>query len=232
MPPIPPPTIPWWPFRTIPLCGARPWAACSTRIRSSRTPATPRTSSSRPDRSSCARTRSIRRRLPVEDAKSLVFDDTLLFDVDKFSGYDRFETGTRANVGVQYTFQANNGAYARAVFGQSYHLAGENAFTTPGFDPASTLANPTQNFSPVSGLETNRSDYVAGLYLSPISSVSPDCPRPLRREGLDAAPAGYAAARQLRPDFHVDRLLLLAVRSHHGAARQAAGRPGCASACA
>ncbi len=111
-------------------------------------------------------------RLPVEDSKSLVFDDTLLFDVDKFSGYDRFETGTRANVGVQYTFQANNGAYARAVFGQSYHLAGENAFTTPGFDPASTLANPTQNFSPVSGLETNRSDYVAGLYLSPISSVA------------------------------------------------------------
>ena len=75
------------------------------------------------------------RRLPDEDAKSLVFDDTLLFDIDKFSGYDRFETGTRANVGVQYTFQANNGFYARAVFGQSYHLAGENAFADPGLDP-------------------------------------------------------------------------------------------------
>ena len=34
------------------------------------------------------------RRLPDEDAKSLIFDDTLLFDIDKFSGYDRFETGT------------------------------------------------------------------------------------------------------------------------------------------
>ncbi len=72
------------------------------------------------------------RRVPDEDAKSLVFDDTLLFDIDKFSGYDRFETGTRANVGVQYTFQANNGLYARAVFGQSFHLAGENAFVDPG----------------------------------------------------------------------------------------------------
>ena len=81
-----------------------------------------------------------------------MFDDTLLFDIDKFSGYDRFETGTRANVGVQYTFQASNGVYARAVFGQSYHLRGENAFTDPGFDPASTPANPTLNFSPVSGL--------------------------------------------------------------------------------
>ena len=53
-------TIPWWPFRTTPLCGARPWVACSTRIRSSHTPGTPRTSSSRPDRSLCARTRSTR----------------------------------------------------------------------------------------------------------------------------------------------------------------------------
>ena len=71
-------------------------------------------------------------RLPDEDAKSLVFDDTLLFDIDKFSGYDRFETGTRANVGMQYTFQANNGIYARAVFGQSFQLAGENAVHRSG----------------------------------------------------------------------------------------------------
>jgi LPS-assembly protein len=105
--------------------------------------------------------------LPDEDAKSLVFDDTLLFDIDKFSGYDRYETGTRANVGLQYTFQANNGLYARAVFGQSYHLAGENAFADPGLDPTGKF-----NYSPVSGLETNRSDYVAGVYLMPLQGVS------------------------------------------------------------
>ena len=106
-------------------------------------------------------------RLPDEDAKSLVFDDTLLFDIDKFSGYDRFETGTRANVGVQYTFQANNGVYARAVFGQSYHLAGDNPYVDPGVDPTGKF-----NYSPVSGLETNRSDYVAGVYLSPFTGIS------------------------------------------------------------
>ena len=72
------------------------------------------------------------RRLPDEDAKSLVFDDTLLFDIDKFSGYDRFETGTRANVGVQYTFQANNGVYARAVFGQSYPSRGRQPLRRSG----------------------------------------------------------------------------------------------------
>ncbi len=106
-------------------------------------------------------------RLPDEDAKSLVFDDTLLFDVDKFSGYDRFETGTRANVGVQYTLQANNGIYARFVFGQSYHLAGDNPYTNPGFDPTGKF-----NYSPLSGLDTNRSDYVAGLYLTPFTGIN------------------------------------------------------------
>jgi LPS-assembly protein len=107
------------------------------------------------------------RRLPDEDAKSLIFDDTLLFDIDKFSGYDRFETGTRANVGVQYTFQANNGIYGRAVFGQSFHLAGENPYVDPGLDPTGKF-----NFSPTSGLETDRSEYVTGLYLSPLVGIS------------------------------------------------------------
>ena len=59
-----------------------------------------------------------------------MFDDTLLFDIDKFSGYDRIETGTRANVGFQYTAQLASGAYARAVFGESYQLAGQNEYDT------------------------------------------------------------------------------------------------------
>ena len=55
-------------------------------------------------------------RLPNEDSQSLVFDDTNLFKVDKFSGWDRVEGGGRANVGVQYTAQFNRGGYCqRAV---------------------------------------------------------------------------------------------------------------------
>ncbi|HKJ61646.1 MAG TPA: LPS assembly protein LptD, partial [Hyphomicrobiales bacterium] len=85
--------------------------------------------------------------IPNEDARSLVFDDTLLFDTDKFSGYDRIETGTRANVGVQYSVSTTNGWNARVVAGQSYQIAGDNSFT------------------PDSGLENANSDYVAGAYL-------------------------------------------------------------------
>jgi LPS-assembly protein len=89
--------------------------------------------------------------IPNEDALSLVFDDTLLFDIDKFSGYDRVETGTRANVGFRYTGQLASGAYARAVFGQSYQLAGQNSYDT--------------DFYKTAGLATDDSDFVGGLYV-------------------------------------------------------------------
>ena len=95
--------------------------------------------------------------IPNEDALSLVFDDTLLFDIDKFSGYDRIETGTRANVGMRYTAQLPSGTYARAVFGESYQLAGENEYDT--------------DFFRSSGLATDRSDYVGGLYIQALSNL-------------------------------------------------------------
>jgi LPS-assembly protein len=101
-------------------------------------------------------------RLPDEDARSLVFDDTNLFQISKFSGYDRIETGTRANVGLQYTFQANNGGYARFLAGQSYQLSGENLYAKPGVDADN---NPIYTLH--SGLEEDRSDYVLGAYLAP-----------------------------------------------------------------
>lgn len=106
-------------------------------------------------------------RIPIEDAKSLVWDDTLLFDVDKFSGWDRIETGTRGNVGFQYTYQAAAGGYGRFIVGQSYQLGGENSFAN--IDPAQLgpLAADTFPARPDSGLETRRSDYVVGAYLAP-----------------------------------------------------------------
>ena len=93
----------------------------------------------------------------------LVFDDTNLFSTSKFSGYDRIETGTRANVGLQYTFQANSGGYARFLAGESYQLSGENIYLNPGLDPDGNFI-----YTPYSGLQTTRSDYVLGVYLAPI----------------------------------------------------------------
>jgi len=89
--------------------------------------------------------------LPNEDAQSLVFDAASLFERDKFSGYDRIEGGTRANLGLRYSGSFANGWTSNALFGQSYHLAGLNSYATPDL----------VNVGAYSGLETNRSDYVA-----------------------------------------------------------------------
>lgn len=106
------------------------------------------------------------RRLPNEDAKSLVFDDTNLFEVSKFSGNDRIEMGTRVNAGLQYTFQAYSGGYARVLVGQSYHLSGDNVYDITGSKQA--LDDDGQFIhAPDSGLETSRSDYVIGAYIAP-----------------------------------------------------------------
>lgn len=96
-------------------------------------------------------------KLPNEDAQSLVFDTSNLFSVDKFSGYDRVEGGSRANVGVQATTQFDRGGSVKAMFGQSYQMFGLNSFavadvTNTGID---------------SGLQNPRSDYVASLAYSP-----------------------------------------------------------------
>ena len=91
--------------------------------------------------------------LPNNDAQSLVFDTSNLFDIDKFSGDDRVEGGTVANIGVKYTADLAGGASINGAFGQSIHLAGVNSYAT------SDLAN----VGPDSGLKNKLSDYVAGV---------------------------------------------------------------------
>jgi LPS-assembly protein len=100
--------------------------------------------------------------LPNEDAQSLIFDDTSLFDWDKFSGYDRAEGGVRANVGLQYTVTGADDFYANVLFGQSYQVAGRNSFRQ------GDLANVGLD----SGLESRASDYVGRIQISPNKNFS------------------------------------------------------------
>lgn len=89
-----------------------------------------------------------------EDAITLNFDHTSLFLEDRFTGYDRHESGVRANVGMTYDFLHDSGAFVRASVGESFHLAGENSFTEG------------------SGLEGSSSDLVAALAVSPFNGFS------------------------------------------------------------
>jgi LPS-assembly protein len=97
-----------------------------------------------------------------EDAQSLVFDDTTLFEWNKFSGYDRFEGGTRLNAGAQYTMSFNSGGSAHALVGQSFQLAGRNSYAV-GDDA---------NVGLDSGLQNAQSYYVTQFSLAPNANYS------------------------------------------------------------
>ena len=101
-------------------------------------------------------------RLPNEDAQSLVFDDTSLFDWDKFSGYDRVEGGVRANLGGQYSVVTPSGWYTNVLFGESVQIAGVNSFRR------GDLANVGLD----SGLENRRSDFVTRAQVSPNQNIN------------------------------------------------------------
>jgi LPS-assembly protein len=82
-----------------------------------------------------------------EDAITINFDTTNLFLSDRFTGYDRWEGGVRANTGLIYTLMGPEGGFLRASFGESFHIAGENSFLVG------------------SGLNGTASDLVGGLAL-------------------------------------------------------------------
>jgi LPS-assembly protein len=101
-------------------------------------------------------------RFPNEDAQSLVFDDTNLFAIDKYSGYDRVEGGSRLNYGLQYSANVHRFGLINVLFGQSYHMFGRNSFAF----------NDLTNTGAQSGLEDRTSDYVARAYFQPTGRFS------------------------------------------------------------
>jgi LPS-assembly protein len=99
-------------------------------------------------------------KFPNEDSQSLIFDDTNLFSIDKYSGWDRVEGGGRLNAGMEYTAQVNRAGFVDALFGQSYQLYGVNSFAVGDIT----------NTGLESGLDKPISDYVARISYQPNST--------------------------------------------------------------
>jgi LPS-assembly protein len=81
--------------------------------------------------------------IPNEDSLIVEFDETNLFDVDRFPGRDRVESGTRLNVGARYLYLGDDPLAFDASFGRVFRLTEQSAF------------------SDGTGLADQRSDYVA-----------------------------------------------------------------------
>ncbi|MDR4305110.1 LPS-assembly protein LptD [Chelatococcus sambhunathii] len=125
-------------------------------------------------------------RLPNEDAQSLLFDDTVLFSWDKFSGYDRIEGGSRVNVGGQYTWTTGTGATFAVLAGQSYQIMGRNSFEA--IDATRTAID--------TGLDKDKSDYVGGVSFAPNAHLGFDGHFRFDEDGFKFRSAEIAARAQ------------------------------------
>jgi LPS-assembly protein len=81
-------------------------------------------------------------RIPNEDSLDDEFDTTNLFDINRYTGTDQVEQGTRVTYGIKTGFYAHQGSYGEITFGQNYRLT------------------PDAQYPAGSGLDTDRSDYV------------------------------------------------------------------------
>ncbi len=60
-------------------------------------------------------------RFPNEDSRSIDLDESNLFAINRFSGYDRWEDGSRVTYGAEYTLERPRFSIS-TVIGQSYRL--------------------------------------------------------------------------------------------------------------
>jgi LPS-assembly protein len=129
---------------------------------------------------------------PNEDAQSLVFDTTNLFERDKFSGFDRVEGGVRTNLGFRYSASYENGATLNMAAGQSIHLAGENSFAQRDL----------VNAGIESGLDTDLSDYVVSANVDNGSGLAVGVGGRFDQHNLDFR-RGEVSAAYSQPGFAV-----------------------------
>ncbi len=87
-------------------------------------------------------------KIPNIDSTDVDFDDTNLFSENRFVGYDRVETGTRANYGLQWSLYDTQNRSVSFLFGQSYRFSGDDALDK------------------ILGMESDYSDYVGRMSIN------------------------------------------------------------------
>ena len=66
--------------------------------------------------------------IPNEDSRDFEFDDTNLFESQRFTGFDRVEGGFRFNYGLKWAAYDGRGGSYSAMVGQTYRFHEETAF--------------------------------------------------------------------------------------------------------
>ena len=103
-------------------------------------------------------------RIPIEDSQTVELDESSLFRIDRFPGYDLYEGGGRITAGLRSTLRWDEGRQASLFVGRSIRTDEEPAFLVPAPDA------PTQLYDP-SGLASDTSDWVVQGDFSPSDRI-------------------------------------------------------------
>lgn len=106
--------------------------------------------------------------IPNEDSQEFEFDDTNLFDVNRFGGIDRVEGGTRVNYGLKWGLFGPTGYGMSLLVGQTYRFHTDDTF------------------SQGSGLEDDLSDIVATARINPSSYLDLAYRTQIAKDGFSA----------------------------------------------
>jgi LPS-assembly protein len=107
---------------------------------------------------------SLDRRIPIEDSQVLELDESSLFRMDRFSGYDLLEGGARLTAGGRATIRWAEGRKASLFVGRSYRFDQQDDFRTSIPDDPARLYDPT-------GLAAETSDWVVQGDFSPSDRI-------------------------------------------------------------
>jgi LPS-assembly protein len=103
-------------------------------------------------------------RIPNEDSETIELDESSLFRVDRFPGYDLYEGGLRFTTGARTTLRWDAGRQASLFIGRSFRSEEQSAFLVPVPDAPADLYDP-------SGLASDTSDWVVQGDFSPSDRI-------------------------------------------------------------
>ncbi len=90
-------------------------------------------------------------KIPNEDSEDVELDDTNVLNLDRYSGYDRNDTGSRISYGLNWSSYGNIMGRTSAFIAQTYQF------------------NKNSSFAKTIGTEGHFSDYVGRIYAAPAS---------------------------------------------------------------
>jgi len=90
-------------------------------------------------------------KMPNEDSQGIDINDSNLFSDNRFTGFDKIESGPRVNYGIKWGIYGDGGGSTNLILGQSYRPSSDDTFNQG------------------SGFEDNFSDFVGMVKISPSS---------------------------------------------------------------